>query len=73
MISTSSGCINRYKVIHEDYNLGEQCVFEKLSEGEKALMSEDTKRKLGRNYKGCFIRHEAEQKRVEAHNNAHSN
>ncbi|MCP5003311.1 MAG: hypothetical protein GY941_05065 [Planctomycetes bacterium] len=43
-------------------------MFEKLTESEKSLMSEDTKMKIGRNYKGCFIRQAAENERIASHN-----
>ncbi len=68
---TSNGCVDRYRVIHEPLELGDQCIFEKLTEDEKSLMSESTKRKLGRNYKGCFIRHKSNRDLVESHNELH--
>ena len=69
-ISIFSGCTTRVKV-HVPYEPGEQCIFEKLTDEEKASMSEAVKRKLGRNYKGCFIRLEAEKARIKVHNALH--
>ena len=66
-----NGCADRYHVIHVPFVPGEQCVFERLTESEKQLMSEDTKFKLGRNYKGCIIRKAAEDKRILEHNELH--
>ena len=67
----SSGCIDRYHVVHDPFLLGDICIFEHLTEPEKALMAEETKRKLGRNYKNCIAREDTETGRVEKHNELH--
>jgi len=69
---TFSGCSTKYIQAHVDFIPSEQCVFEKLTEAEKKSMAESAKMKVGRNYKGCFIRQEAENKRINEHNNLHS-
>lgn len=69
---TFSACTTKYAVIHSPFIPTEQCIFERLTEQEKSTMSEATKMKLGRNYKGCFITRDAEKERIEKHNELHA-
>ena len=72
MIFLVSSCTTtKYKVIHKQNVLLENCIFEKFTEEEKISMIEAVGRKIYRNQENCRIRHERNQEINKAHNLAH--
>ncbi len=69
----SSGCIDRYRIIHEDLALEPVCVFQKFTESEKDSMTEEVGRKIYHNQQTCRINEEVNTKLVTSHNKAHMN
>jgi len=70
-VIVSSGCIDRYRVIHVPLELDSPCEFAKFTEAEKDSMSEAVGVKIDSNQNNCYENDKANQKIIEVHNEEH--
>lgn len=67
-----SGCSSvKYKLIHKSLELDNPCIFQKLTESEKAVILESTGRKIDHNHQSCEIQHKKNSGILQAHNELH--
>jgi|15BtaG_2_1085339.scaffolds.fasta_scaffold01351_4 hypothetical protein len=67
----SSGCIDRYRVIHVPLELDSPCEFAKFTEAEKDSMSEAVGVKIDSNQNNCYVNDKANQAIIKKHNEEH--
>ena len=67
----SSCSTTKYRIIHKELFIPEQCIFEKFTKEEKTSIIEAVGRKIYRNQENCRIRQERINSNIKAHNEAH--
>jgi len=72
LVMSLSSCAT-YVDVHNSFKLSDNCIFEKFTEEEKDLMTNEIGSKIARNQNSCVIMHDKIKSDVKAHNAAHKN
>ena len=67
----SGCCTPKIKLIHEPVEVPNNCIFEKFTESEKALMSNSIGQRIYRNQERCRLRNNRINDIINAHNQEH--